>query len=50
MAMRHSNLVDHGEPVHGSALQSIAQFSTIFEEKSKPHYAATAMDNATEHG
>ena len=50
MAMRHSNLVDHGEPVHGSALQSIAQFSTIFEEKSKSHYAATAMDNATEHG
>ena len=50
MAMRHSNLVDHGEPVHGSALQSISQFSTIFEEKSKSQYAAAAIDNATAHG
>ena len=50
LAMRHSSLAAHGEPIHGSALQSAPQFSTIFEEKSKSHYAAAAMDNATEHG
>ena len=50
MAMHRSNLAGHGEPAHGSALQSMSQFSTIFEEKSKSHYAAAAMDNAIEHG
>jgi hypothetical protein len=50
MAMRRSNLAGHGEPTHGSALQSVSQFSTIFEEKSKSQYPAAAVDNAAEHG